>query len=184
MLGTSGPQHGIDPRPLGIAAAWFLAASLGLALSAASELIADKATKRFHNPECQQVQNIKSANRQAFSSESEARSRAFYPCTECMQLGEGETASKTKKKLGQPVTRETAYWGEPKTRLFHYAWCPTLKDEPPGRLIKFKQVELAVRQGYTPCRECGPPAFFDRTKPLLPEDLGGPQDVTGSAKLK
>jgi methylphosphotriester-DNA--protein-cysteine methyltransferase len=131
--------------------------SLHLPRAARAEYYGDTRTKRFHTEDCPEKKAIKPRNRQIFNSEEEAGSRGFYPCTLCIApVGMENSNIQGHVMHSLPVVRTTYYVGDKQNKIYHYQWCAAAKALPQAEVIRFPNVEAAVKAGYERCPECRP----------------------------
>jgi methylphosphotriester-DNA--protein-cysteine methyltransferase len=180
MKRTQGPGHTLLQWGL------IIGLVLGSAVLSLAKLYGDRTTRLYHSAECPEKAKIKKPQLRVYNSVAEADSRNYYPCPLCMSLAAEPTGTKEKKKLSVTVEREGGYEGDPVTLEYHYPWCSLWKAKDHARMRKFMLPEDAQAAGFTPCKECNPPTFFDRTKPRLPAELSlagdEPQPVTPLSK--
>lgn len=136
----------------------------------AADFYGDIRTKRYHTEDCPEKKDLKARYRKVFTSEEEAGSRGFYPCTTCIPpAGQAFGNQRLQVKHSQPVVRNAHYVGDKQNRLYHHQWCAAAKALAPADQVKFQNVEAAVRAGYERCPECRPPVPMVKMQ-VVPEE--------------
>jgi len=150
------------------------------------KIYADKENKIYHREFCPEVKKIKERNLRLFASEPEAESRGFYPCKKCIPpVGQPSLQIKKIKKLSLPVARKKIYIGDRSKKIYHYDWCPLVKDIAVKEKKQFRSAKMAVEKGYAPCKECNPPVMFKRNLiKIEPVDAGAEAEELPPAELE
>lgn len=126
--------------------------------------IVNQNTKKFHEPTCSSVKDIKETNKLYFSGTREELERQGYKaCSRCLsssgsQSGSSSDPKKTdatdpKKESGSTVS----YIANTNTKKFHLPGCAsvsTIKEE--NKLYFTGSRDELIEQGYEPCKRCNP----------------------------
>lgn len=152
---------------------------VSLAPRVLAEILVDPKTKRYHMPDCSEIQPQDLKKFKKLASVAEAGGKGYYPCPVCMLIESANPllGQNGKRSLSREPSRPIRYWGDPATKLYHYAWCPKLPNDKLNLIGPQEKVEILEQKGFSACPECNPP-HAARPKPaLIPASVQEPESA-------